>query len=171
MNYFELYDLPMSFNPDQNLVKRKFYELSKKYHPDFYINSSVEQQEEVLEMSTLNNKAFQVLKSPQETLQYVLTITGTVVEGENYTLPQHFLMEMMEVNETLMDLEFDPDPAKLAQLRNEVSIIEQSLTDQLNSLIKSYDEPTAAHQELLAQIKDVFYRNKYLLRIKERLAK
>ncbi|RZL52049.1 MAG: Fe-S protein assembly co-chaperone HscB, partial [Pedobacter sp.] len=44
MNYFELYELPISFNPDQAIVKQQFYALSKKFHPDFYINESEEKQ-------------------------------------------------------------------------------------------------------------------------------
>ena len=84
MNYFELYNLPVSFNPDQNLVKQQFYALSKKYHPDFYINETEEKQQEVLELSTLNNKAFQVLKDANKRLQYVLDLEGQITEGENY---------------------------------------------------------------------------------------
>ena len=63
MNYFDLYGIKESFNVDQALVKRKFYELSKLYHPDFYINESEEKQQEILDLSTLNNKAYQVLSA------------------------------------------------------------------------------------------------------------
>uniref|UniRef100_UPI003D7F577D DnaJ domain-containing protein n=1 Tax=Pedobacter sp. TaxID=1411316 RepID=UPI003D7F577D len=90
MDYFELYGLPVSFNPDLAIVKQKFYELSKKYHPDFFINESQEKQEEVLELSTLNNKAYQVLSDPQKRLHYILSIKGLIKEGENYVLPQSF---------------------------------------------------------------------------------
>lgn len=172
MNYFELYDLPVSFHPDQRLVKEQFYELSKRYHPDFHINSSAEKQEEVLELSTLNNKAFQVLKSPHQTLHYVLTLTGTVEEGENYSLPQSFLMEMMETNEALMDLEFDPDTEKLNEVKRQVAEIEKLLQDELKRLTDAFEgSNTETQKNLLLSIKDLFYRNKYLLRIKERLAK
>lgn len=169
MNYFELYELPISFSPDPVTVKQKFYELSKKFHPDFYINSSEQKQNEVLELSTLNNKAFQVLKSPQQTLQYVLGLTGTLIEGENYTLPQFFLMEMMEVNEALMELEFEPDPAKLEDIKMIMSEKEKSLNDKLKVLTQTFDETNDNKEQILNSIKDLFYRNKYLLRIKDRL--
>ncbi|MBB2144287.1 Fe-S protein assembly co-chaperone HscB [Pedobacter sp. LMG 31464] len=172
MNYFELYELPIGFNPDQQLVKKKFYELSKKYHPDFYINESQEKQDEVLELSTLNNKAFQVLKDPQKRLHYILNLKGQLVEGENYALPQSFLLEMMEVNEALMDLEFDPDPAKLAELKTQTEQIEKELADELQSLTLAYDSAAEENQEsALKAIKDIYYRNKYLYRIKESLAR
>lgn len=172
MNYFELYDLPVTFHPDQNVVKQQFYALSKKFHPDFYINESAEKQDEVLELSTLNNKAFQVLKNQQKVLQYVLSLKGIVKEGENYTLPQSFLMEMMDVNETIMDLQFDPDTEKLIQVKAEIEGIEQGLGHQLQQLTKAFDESSGAAQEaILSEIKDVYYRNRYMLRLKESLAK
>lgn len=172
MNYFELYDLPISFNPDQAIVKQQFYALSKKFHPDFYINESEEKQAEVLELSTLNNKAFQVLKDPQKRLHYILELKNQLVEGENYALPQDFLMEMMDVNETMMDLEFDPDAIKLAGVKSQVDLFEQSLTKELAELTTSFDTASEEAQiTLLKAIKDVYYRNKYLYRIKQSLAR
>ncbi len=172
MNYFELYDLPVSFHPDQNVVKQKFYALSKKYHPDFYINESTEKKDEVLELSTLNNKAFQILKDPKKVLQYVLELKGVISEGENYTLPQSFLMEMMDVNETIMDLQFDSDTEKLAQVKNDIREIEQSLSDELSSCTSAFENTNPDQQQTaLTKIKDIYYRNKYIQRLKESLAK
>lgn len=170
LNYFELYNLPVTFNPDQKLVKKKFYELSKKFHPDFYINEDEEKQGEVLELSTLNNKAFQVLKDPQKRLHYILELKKQLVEGENYALPQSFLLEMMEVNEALMELEFDADAQKLAELKTQTTAIENALNTELNKLTSSFDNSSAVEQEnALKAIKDIYYRNKYLARINESL--
>ncbi|WP_113653780.1 iron-sulfur cluster co-chaperone HscB C-terminal domain-containing protein [Pedobacter namyangjuensis] len=171
MNYFELYNLPVSFNPDQNLVKQQFYALSKKYHPDFYINETEEKQQEVLELSTLNNKAFQVLKDANKRLQYVLDLEGQITEGENYALPQDFLMEMMDVNEALMDLQFEPDATKSVQIKAQIEAFENGLKTEFEKLSQQFDHETAERTGILAQIKDNFYRSKYLWRIKESLAK
>lgn len=172
MNYFELYGLPVNFHPDQNVVKQQFYALSKKYHPDFYINESPEKQEQALEMSTLNNKAFQILKDSGKVLQYVLELKGTITAGENYALPQSFLMEMMEVNEAIMDLQFDSDTDKLAQVKQEIAAIEQSLQAELIQNTQNFElHNTTQQSESLAKIKDVYYRNKYIQRLKESLRK
>lgn len=172
MDYFELYGLPVTFNPDPKVVKQKFYELSKKYHPDFYINEPEEKQEEVLQLSTLNNKAFQVFGDLQKRIHYVLTLKGMLEEGDHYALPQGFLMEMMDVNEALMDLQFEPDPEKLRSITSEISTIETTLKDQLKDLTTAYDSQSAEEQEAtLKAIKDLYYRNKYLYRIRESLAK
>lgn len=172
MNYFEFYDLPISFNPDQEVVKQKFYALSKKYHPDFYINEDQAKQDEVLDLSTLNNKAFQVLKDPQKRLNYILQLKNKLGEEENYALPQDFLMDMMDVNEALMDLEFEPDPKKIESIKNQVNDLEQDLAKELANLTSTFDAASINEQDsLLGYIKDIYFRNKYLWRIKESIAR
>lgn len=171
MDYFEFYGLPLGFNPDQQLVRQKFYELSKKYHPDFYINEDQAKQDEVLELSTLNNKAFQVLKDPQRRLHYVLSLKGQLQDGENYVLPQSFLLEMMDVNEALLELEFEPDADKLEEVKGQVAQIEQALNQELEALTRSFDQQEGDEEGKLKAIKDLYYRNKYLQRLAESLAK
>ncbi|RAJ31719.1 Fe-S protein assembly co-chaperone HscB [Pedobacter cryoconitis] len=172
MDYFKFYKLPVSFNPDVQLVKQQFYALSKKYHPDFYINESAEKQEEVLELSTLNNKAYQVLSDPQKRLHYILELKGILAEGENYSLPQDFLMEMMDVNESLMELQFEPDAAKLEEIRKEIDSIAVLMQQELDRLITVFDTQNKdTEANTLAAIKDLYYRKKYLNRINDSLLK
>jgi len=171
MNYFEFYGIPEGVHIDEAAVKRKFYQLSKEYHPDFYINDTAEKQQEILELSTVNNKAFQVLSNSKKRLEHILQLNNQIAEGDKYQLPQSFLMEMMEVNETLMELEFEPDEQVLVNTLKQVDSIEDELNVELNSLTKLYDkEENSSQKELfLLKIKDLYYRQKYLLRIRESL--
>jgi molecular chaperone HscB len=172
MNYFQFYDIPLSFNPDQTLVKKKFYELSKTYHPDFYINESEEKQQEILEKSTLNNKAYQTLSNSAKLLPYLLSLQGVLLEGEKYNLPQSFLMEMMEVNEALMELEFDADEEGIEKAITDVELMEKSLENELSRAITQYEnEAEEGKNTVLDLIKDIYYRKKYLLRIRESIDK
>ena len=172
LNYFELYELPVVFQVDDALVKKKFYELSKRYHPDFYVNEPEEKQQEILELSTLNNKAYQVLSNPIKRIEYVLQLNNLMAEGDKYQLPQDFLMDMMEVNEALMEQEFDQDALALETIHNQVNGIEKSLFDELKQYTDAFDqEPEQDHQTTLLKIKDIWYRQKYLLRIRDSLNK
>ena len=137
-DYFSFYEIPMSFRPDQNLIKKKFYALSKSYHPDFFVNESEEKQREILHLSTLNNKAFQVLSNPEQLLAYILQLKGELEDGEKYALPQDFLMEMMEVNEALMELEFDADEEQLKILTQKVADLENDLNTELEVLTTGF---------------------------------
>ena len=167
MNYFEFYDIPESFNPDVAHLKKKFYALSKKYHPDFHANKSEDEQQDILELSTLNNKAHQTLTDPYKRLEYILRSHNLVEEGAKPQLPADFLMEMMDINERLMEVD---DADQLGEITGEVLAIEGDINEQLNQLTPDY--PTlddTAKENRLNELLNIYYKQKYLLRIKESL--
>lgn len=169
VNYFELYDLPVSFSPDEAVVKAKFYELSKKYHPDRYTLSDTAEQAEMLQMSSVNNEAYKTLKSKDATVKYVLQLNELIEDEEKYDLPPDFLMEMMDLNEVVSEYEME---AGNAELKDKA---ESLLNKQFNTLETEVAPLTSAYnngdksKELLLKIKDYYYRKKYLLRIQNRL--
>lgn len=170
LNYFELYELPVSFGVDASVLKKKFYELSKRYHPDFYVNESDEQQQDILELSTQINKAYQVLSDLQKRVEYILTFHQLMADGDKYQLPQDFLMEIMDVNEALMELELNPDSVILATLTTQIDDLEKSIFDELTFYTDAFDSQNDQDQKnSLLKIKDIWYRKKYLLRIRNSL--
>ena len=167
MNYFEFYGIPESFNTNQATLKKKFYELSKLYHPDFYAGEDEAKQQEILELSTLNNKAYQILSDPARRMKYILKVHGLVSEGAKPQLPADFLMEMMDINERLMEVE---DAEQLAQVTAEVLAIEGDINDKIAELTADYEQIEHTAQESRRnEIAEIYYRQKYLLRIKESL--
>jgi molecular chaperone HscB len=167
MNYFEFYEIPESFNPDAEKLKKKFYEFSKKYHPDFHANEDEAKQQEILELSTLNNKAYQTLSDPYKRLEYILKSHELLLEGAKPQLPADFLMEMMDINERLMELE---NVEELGHLTNEVLAVEDDINQKIETATAGYDKLNdTAKEERLNEIADCYYRQKYLLRIKESL--
>ncbi|HVS91525.1 MAG TPA: Fe-S protein assembly co-chaperone HscB [Mucilaginibacter sp.] len=167
INFFEFYAIPESFNPDTAFLKKKFYELSKQYHPDFYANESEDKQQEILELSTINNKAWQVLSDPAKRLEYILRQHELLVDGAKPQLPSDFLMEMMDINERLMEVD---NPEKLADINNEVMAIDDDISAQLKELTSGYETlDDKAKESRLNEVLGLYYRQKYLLRIKESL--
>src|ERR1700742_4927768 len=131
LNYFEFYDIPESFLLNDADLKKKFYQLSKQYHPDFYANEDDEKQQEILQLSTLNNKAYQTLSDPYKRLEYILRTHDLLSEGAKPQLPSDFLMEMMDINERLMEVE---GPDELASLTAEVLAVESDMNEELERL-------------------------------------
>jgi molecular chaperone HscB len=169
MNYFELYNIPQSFHPDAAAVKKKYYELSRKYHPDRFTLADEESQKEALRMSAMNNEAYKVLNNADATMAYVLKLHGLLEEEEKYDLPPDFLMEMMDLNETISDYEMDAENETM-KLQAAQALQEQLDTwdAQVAPLTDKFD-PEKPDEALLKQIKDSYFRKKYLLRIKERI--
>jgi molecular chaperone HscB len=167
MNYFEFYGIAESFAPDAALLKKKFYQLSKQYHPDFYANEDEAKQQEILELSTLNNKTYQTLLDPYKRLEYILRLHDLLKEGAKPQLPADFLMEMMDINERLMEVE---DAEQLGHITAEMLAIEGDIDEKLAKATAGYEElDDTAKESRLNEIADCYYRQKYLLRIKESL--
>jgi molecular chaperone HscB len=164
MNYFELFQLPVTLQPDQAQVKQQFYALSRKYHPDFFAQSGEAAQADALEKASLVNKAFKVLQNPEETLKYVLTEKGLLEEDEKYQLAPSFLMEMLELNEQASDAIIDGDEAQIASIRAQIDQFETENYAPVKQIITNYKEGITTEKELL-QVKEYYYRKKYLNRI------
>lgn len=183
-DYFTLYNLPVSFSPDQAVVKAKFYELSRQYHPDKYAQTGGTELTEALRMAAINNEAYKTLKNPDATMAYILKLNGLLEDEEKYALPPAFLMEMMDINEAISDYETNHDNSKDvmvsgAEPRPQDDDEMTGATNLLNEQLELWDDATRLlvqrfekgenNKDLLLQIKDQYFRKKYLLRIKERI--
>lgn len=160
MNYFELFDIPEAILVDKSQLARRYFDLQKKYHPDFYTGATEAEKATVLERSAQINKAFKTFQNTDATIQYVLQLKGLVEDEEKYALPPDFLMEMMELNEALS--EEGQLPA------GDLKAAENALYDSVRPIIEGYS-PNGTTSDELAQLKEYFYKKKYLLRIKERI--
>lgn len=172
-NYFSFFNLPITFGLDEKLLKEKYYENTRKYHPDQFGQENESKQAEMLELTSLNNSAYKTLKKFDKRVHYILDLNGMVTEGDKHTLPPAFLGEMMDINEALMELEFEPDTEKLKQTEQEVSERKNQITVQLRELGSKYDSSTSEDEkkELLSHIKEAYHKSKYILRLKESLHK
>ncbi len=163
MNYFELFEIPINLRVNKPEVSKKYFELQKKYHPDFFSNADEEEQQEMLDKSSMINKGYKILQNPDETIRYVLQLKGLIENEEKYELPPDFLMEMLELNEELMNI----DEAKVNTIEESIHRIENDLYKKVKPVIESYNKQTT--NEDLLQVKDYYFKKKYLKRILERL--
>ena len=166
MNYFELFDIPIQLKADKTDLPRKYFELSKKYHPDYFTGENEEKQAEVLDKSAQLNKAFKILQNEEATIRYVLQLKGLLEEEEKYELPPDFLMEVLEINEQLMDMEDNPELNK--NLRASVNKLEIEIYKPVKEIVEHYQEGITTEKELL-QVKEYYFKKKYLLRISQQL--
>ncbi len=164
MNYFELYNIPVSFLPDQQKLKQKFYDLSRKYHPDFYTQENEFEQAEALDIASRINKAYKVFQNRDETIKYVLQLKGLLEEEEKYQLPPDFLMDMMELNEQLTEAKMEEDESAIAALKITIDNHEKEIYAPVNDIAEGYEEGKTTTAELL-KVKEYYFKKKYLNRI------
>ena len=169
MNYFELYNIPVSLKPDQQEIKKKFYELSRKYHPDFASQGTEDEQAEALEKSSLVNKAYKTFYNPDDTIKYVLQSKELLEEEEKYQLPPEFLMEVIELNEQLVEAKMERETSGLANIKSQINNLQTEIYEPVKNIIENYKEGTTTTEELL-QVKEYYFKKKYLNRILEGMA-
>jgi molecular chaperone HscB len=171
-NYFTFYEIPESFLPNEGQVKQKYYAFSRQFHPDFHANETPEKQSEILALSTLNTNAYRTLSQPDLRMQYILQQHNLLEEGKNNELPNDFLMEMMDLNEELMELEFDYDASAFEKVSQEVAGIAAALDADILPTLQQYPQLEGfTRDEALQQVKTYYLKKKYLLRIQESLSK
>ena len=160
MNYYELFDLPVSPSVDQKLVAKKYIELQRKSHPDFYQNALENEKEEVMLHSAEINKGYKILKDPQLTIEYFLITKGAIQTDEKYSLPPDFLMEMMDLNELMLE-------KGGSDVTEKVKTFEDSIFGSVRHLLQSTTVEWS--EEDLQKLKEYYYKKKYLERILDRL--
>lgn len=166
MNYFELFEIPVQLKVDNKSLSVKFFELSRKYHPDYFVNKENKDQAEALEKSALLNKAYKAFQSTDDTIKYVLQLKGLLEEEEKYELPPDFLMEVLEINEQLMDA--GDDPELKSRLQSQVENLQSEIYEPVKEIVERYQEGITSEKELL-QVKAYYYKKKYLQRIRRQL--
>jgi molecular chaperone HscB len=163
MNYFEFYEIPVSLQVDEATLKRIYYKNSKQYHPDFYTLAAEDEKVAMLDLSSFNNEAYKVLSNFDARMKYVLDLYGVLEEEGKNTIPQDFLMDMMDINEGLMELEIDFDANKYQSIQNDLATLEQTLYQDIAPLVAGFDE------KKLEIVKKYYLKKRYLLRIRENL--
>jgi len=169
-NHFKHFGIEPSFNIDAAQLKKQYLKISRDYHPDFHTDKSEDEQAEILQLSSYNNKAYKVLNQFDTRFKYILLLHGVDFEEGKQSLPQMFLMEMMDFNEKLMDVQMEGDLSKLDNLKAELMEIEESLYSGVSSTIENYNQDNISESEL-ESLKEYFFKKKYLLRIHENLNK
>lgn len=105
-------------------------------------------------------------------VHYILKLNGMLEESGN-AIPQEFLMQVMDINESLMDLQMDFDAKTYEVALSEWSSISSGLDESILSKCQKAD--LTSNQEdrvvILQEIKEFYLKQKYLLRIKETLDK
>jgi molecular chaperone HscB len=169
MEYFELFDLPVQLQVDKKALRTKYLEMSRKHHPDYFATASAAEQRGSLDATAQLNKAFKTLSHREETIRYVLQQKGLLADAEKYALSPDFLMEMLEINEAIADASMEPDGAAKEAVAQQLKTLEHELFEPVAEIVANYQDGVTTEKELL-QVKDYYFRKKYLERLQHQLA-
>ena len=110
-NYFEIFSLDISTNPDLNVLNENNRELQRLVHPDKFASGDESEKRQAMQKTSLINQAFNTLKDPVLRLQYMLSLKGIDMNGETDTsMDGVFLMDQMELREKISEVRSQSDP-------------------------------------------------------------
>lgn len=164
LNYFDIFELPVGFNVDKKLLRKNYYKLSRANHPDNYTLSSQDDQNDSVDKSAMINEAYKVLKDDLLRIKYTLELSGIKFEEGKESVPQEFLMDVMELNESVFDFKLNPIEENKKNILNSIQEIEDKMLDRVSSIMNDFDflNPNLDHLEL---VKEFYLKRKYLNRI------
>lgn len=137
-NYFEIFGLPVSVDIDVAAMSSSYHELQKKYHPDRFANGDEQQSRLAMQATSLINSAFETLKSPLSRAQYLLKLKGVDTSTEtDTTMDGAFLMEQMELRESLENVRQQADP--LSTLDKMASDLKKQMKQLMSQFQQSYE--------------------------------
>lgn len=107
-DYFKVFELPRKLGIDGDELQRRFYELSRRVHPDFFQTGTPAEQAWSLERSALINRAYRTLRDLVSRVEYLIQLeegreTKEGATGIKPQAPTDLLEEMLEVQEALQE--------------------------------------------------------------------
>uniref|UniRef100_A0A8C5LSX6 Iron-sulfur cluster co-chaperone protein HscB n=1 Tax=Leptobrachium leishanense TaxID=445787 RepID=A0A8C5LSX6_9ANUR len=124
-NYFQILDCDKSFVVNIKELQKKYRNLQRSLHPDYFSRKSQVEREMSEKQSSLVNKAYNTLLSPLKRGIYLLSLSGiTLEEGAESGADSQFLFDILEINEKLNEC---TSSAEIEEIGNFVQVKYKSL--------------------------------------------
>lgn len=163
MDYYSFFGLERKLTLDAALLQKRFYELSREYHPDRFAQKPAEERLKAEEASAILNDGYRVLRDPLQRAEYVLKQEGfDIGEQRSKDVPPELLEEVFELNMALEELRHGDEDARASLKEAHDKFVEMRSTadGELAALGKRYDE--SQDRALLQQIRAVLNRRRYI---------
>lgn len=134
-NHFELFGLSPAFALEGEALERSYREIQSKVHPDRFAHAGDAERRASLQWTTRVNEAYRTLKDPVQRARHILELHGVDVAFEtNTAMPPEFLMQQMELRETLEEAK---TPASLDEMRKRLRQEKAELQGQIGQALDS----------------------------------
>lgn len=162
-DYFAIFGIGKKLALDVDDLQRRFYELSRQWHPDRHARASASQLAEAEQASASLNDAWRTLKDPVARAEYLLTQEGfDIGEQRGRDVPPELLEEVFELNMALEEARAGDEAAK-GEVGRALTRFEGLLSEidaQRDDLFREYD--AAPDRDTLTRLRALLNRRKYL---------
>ncbi|MDQ2711566.1 MAG: Fe-S protein assembly co-chaperone HscB [Acidobacteriota bacterium] len=167
-NYYAFFELERKLKLDTDGLQKRFYELSRQWHPDRFGRKSSDEQARALEATSLLNDGYRTLRDPVRRAEYLLTEEGFPLgEQRSKDVPPELLEEVFELNMMLEELKEGDESARpqLEVAKQNFLSLRAGVDAELENLFSKYDasdvESETAHPAL-QEIRGSLNRRRYI---------
>jgi len=139
-DYFVFMDFPRKIGIDRTLLEKTYYELSRKFHPDFFQGKSDKEKLYSLEQSAFLNKAYNASKDPIARAEYLLDLEIPGDPKERTKIDTALVSEIFEIQEKVEEENATRDPALRAELQHAKKEVEIKIEERRQFLETHFKE-------------------------------
>lgn len=126
-SYFTLFELPLAFEIDLELLAARYRELARSLHPDRVADASEGERRQALERAAQLNDAYQTLKTPPLRARHLLALQGHEMDLEATIQDPSFLLQQLEWREELEALQEAANLSGIAAFKARLNQSQQAL--------------------------------------------
>lgn len=162
---FAVLGLEPSFEVDTKDLKKRLRRLTRLVHPDFFATASQEELELAERQNARLNASYEIVEHDVKRADWLVRSLGGPGEKDLGCMPQAFLMEVMEWNETLDDHE--PGSAAYEAMETELERERESLVADIARHLDPLPSPgDDALKEVRKSLNALRYVERALSRVK-----
>lgn len=167
-NYYDFLGLQRKLTINQDDLQKRFYELSRQWHPDRFSRKGADEQALALEAAALLNDGYRILKDPITRAQYLLSEEGfSIGEQRSRNVPPELLEEVFELNVMLEELKEGDESARpqLESAKKHFLSMQADIDRELGALFARYDSAdaeSATAKQALHEVRGILNRRRYI---------
>jgi molecular chaperone HscB len=133
-DFFTVFSLPRRLTVDLEDLARRYYDLSRRLHPDLFHGRPPAEQAASLRATALLNRAYRTLRDPAQRALYWLSLHGETLGRDNERVPPALAALVFEVQERLEALRDARRGGDDAALADEVRAVHADLRSRLSEI-------------------------------------
>ena len=169
LDYFRVLGVERTPALDESALASRYYELSRRLHPDLYQTASAQEREASLHNSALVNRAYRTLRNPVQRGVYWLELHGEKLGANNNRVPPQLASLVFAVQEQLEELRDARRAGQQAEVDDALSQLRTQLEEQraqsqaaLTRNFSRWHDDSPETSALLAELKSVLSEMAYL---------
>jgi molecular chaperone HscB len=162
-DYYLFFGIPQTLTLDTEGLRRRFYDLSRKLHPDRFARSDEASRMGSIRATSILNDGYRTLKDRLSRAEYVLERHGMNISEQNAkNVPPELLEEVFELNMALEEMKMGDDDARpqLVEARAKFGAMLEEIDGGLDGEFAKWDENNDGG--VLTEIRSILNRRRYI---------